>query len=226
MGLFFAPNQAAVMNSLPPDQRGAGAGMLNTFQNSATVLSMGLFFTIVTLGLAARLPSHLFRGLVAAGVNPAASHLVASEPPIGSLFSAFLGYNPIRELLGPTGALQQLPAHQAAYITSRSFFPNLISEPFAGGMHLAFTFAAFVTLIAAIASALRGKRYFYTPQPTTAEPAAAELAKGAAESAELVGLDESAAIADLDAPAGSRPNGRLAASSSPGEELDASRGGG
>jgi MFS family permease len=193
MGLFFAPNQAAVMNSLPPDQRGAGAGMLNTFQNSATVLSMGLFFTIVTLGLAARLPSHLFRGLVAAGVNPTASHLVASEPPIGSLFSAFLGYNPIRELLGPTGALQQLPAHQVAYITSRSFFPNLISEPFAGGLHLAFTFAAFVTLIAAVASALRGKRYFYTP-----EPAAAELAKGAAESAELVGLDESAAVADLD----------------------------
>jgi len=227
MGLFFAPNQAAVMNSLPPDQRGAGAGMLNTFQNSATVLSMGLFFTIVTLGLAARLPSHLFRGLVAAGVNPTASHLVANEPPIGSLFSAFLGYNPIKELLGPTGALQQLPAHQVAYITSRSFFPNLISEPFAGGLHLAFTFAAFVTFIAAVASALRGKRYFYTP--AAAEPARGELAKGAAESAELVGLDESAAVAGLDAaaPAGTVPNGRLAASSGPGgEELDASRGGG
>jgi MFS family permease len=236
MGLFFAPNQAAVMNSLPPDQRGAGAGMLNTFQNSATVLSMGLFFTIVTLGLAARLPSHLYKGLIAAGVAPAAAKTVSSEPPIGSLFSAFLGYNPIKELLGPTGALQHMPAKQVAYITGRSFFPNLISEPFAGGMHLAFTFAAFVTFIAAVASALRGKRYFYTPQATAAEPAAAELAegaaelaKGAAESAELVGLDESAAVADLDAaaPAGNAPNGRLAASSSPGgEELDASRGGG
>src|SRR5215831_4520687 len=208
MGLFFAPNQAAVMNSLPPDQRGAGAGMLNTFQNSATVLSMGLFFTIVTLGLASRLPSHLYKGLVSQGVNPAAAHLVASEPPIGSLFSAFLGYNPIQELLGPTGALKQLPAHQAAYITSRSFFPNLISEPFAGGMHLAFTFAALVTLIAAVASALRGKRYFYTPP--SPEPATAELARGAAESAELVGLDEATAVAglDADAPAGTAPNGR------------------
>ena len=96
MGLFFSPNQASVMNSLPAEQRGAGAGMLNTFQNSATVLSMGLFFTIVTLGLAARLPSALFRGLVAAGVSPAAAHTVANEPPIGSLFSAFLGYNPIQ----------------------------------------------------------------------------------------------------------------------------------
>ena len=110
MGLFFSPNQASVMNSLPPEQRGAGAGMLNTFQNSATVLSMGLFFTIVTLGLAARLPSHLYRGLVAAGVAPGAARTVANEPPIGSLFSAFLGYNPIKELLGPTGALQHLSA--------------------------------------------------------------------------------------------------------------------
>src|SRR5580704_5720554 len=163
MGLFFSPNQASVMNSLPADQRGAGAGMLNTFQNSATVLSMGLFFTIVTLGLAAKLPSHLFKGLVAAGVDPAAAHTVANEPPIGSLFSAFLGYNPIQELLGPTGALQHLPARQVAYITGRSFFPRLIEQPFAYGMHLAFTFAALATLIAIVASALRGKRYVYTP---------------------------------------------------------------
>ena len=110
MGLFFSPNQAAVMNSLPPNQRGAGAGMLNTFQNSAQVLSMGLFFTIVTLGLASKLPGHLYRGLVAAGVAPSAAHIVANEPPIGSLFSAFLGYNPVKELLGPTGALKHLSA--------------------------------------------------------------------------------------------------------------------
>jgi len=162
MGMFFSPNQAAVMNSLPPDQRGAGAGMLNTFQNSATVLSMGLFFTIVTLGLAARLPAQLFRGLVGAGVAPVAARTVASEPPIGSLFSAFLGYNPVKELLGPTGALQHLPARQVAYITGRSFFPKLIEQPFAHGMHLAFTFAAGATVIAVIASLVRGKRYYHS----------------------------------------------------------------
>jgi MFS family permease len=189
MGLFFSPNQAAVMNSLPPDQRGAGAGMINTFQNSATVLSMGLFFTIVTLGLASRLPSHLFKGLVAAGVNPAAAHLVANEPPIGSLFSAFLGYNPIKELLGPTGALQKLPAHQVAYITGRSFFPKLIEEPFAGGLHLAFAFAAGATLIAVVASALRGNRYVHAE-----ESVIEELAEGAAASAAAVGLDETAGL--------------------------------
>ncbi len=192
MGMFFSPNQAAVMNSLPPDQRGAGAGMLNTFQNSATVLSMGLFFTIVTLGLASQLPSHLYQGLTAAGVAPGPAHLVANEPPIGSLFSAFLGLNPIQELLGPTGALQHMSAHQVAYITGRSFFPQLIEGPFAHGMHLAFTFAAIATGIAIIASALRPKRYLHT-----AEPLLEELAEGAAETAGLVGLDETADLPGL-----------------------------
>jgi MFS family permease len=185
MGLFFSPNQASVMNSLPPDQRGAGAGMLNTFQNSAQVLSMGLFFTIVTLGLAAELPSHLFHGLTAAGVAPGPARVVANEPPIGSLFSAFLGFNPVKELLGPTGALNHLSASQAAYVTGRSFFPSLIEEPFANGLHLAFGFAAAVTFIAVVASALRGKRYIHKVQPV-----AEELAEGAADSAVEVGLSE------------------------------------
>jgi MFS family permease len=226
MGMFFAPNQAAVMNSLPPDQRGAGAGMLNTFQNSATVLSMGLFFTIVTLGLASRLPSALYRGLTAQGVNPAAAHLVANEPPIGSLFSAFLGYNPIKELLGPTGALQHMPADKVNYITGRSFFPSLIEQPFAGGLHLAFTFAAIATLIAIIASAIRPARYVHATQPVTEE-----LAEGAADAAVVTGLDESAEVADLEdgaAAGGKNGNGRLGTSARAGvgEELDASRGGG
>ncbi|MGH3150282.1 MAG: MFS transporter, partial [Streptosporangiaceae bacterium] len=192
MGMFFAPNQAAVMNSLPPEQRGAGAGMLNTFQNSATVLSMGLFFTIVTLGLASQLPSHLYKGLVAAGVAPGPAHLVANEPPIGSLFSAVLGLNPIQELLGPTGALQHMPAHQVAYITGRSFFPQLIEQPFAHGMHLAFTFAAIATAIAVVASALRPKRYLHAD-----EPLIEELAEGAARTAGVVGLDEGADLPGL-----------------------------
>ncbi len=165
MGLFFSPNQAAIMNSLPPDQRGGGAGMTMTFFNSATVLSMGLFFTIVTLGLASKLPAHMFRGLTAAGISPAAAHTVANEPPIGSLFSAFLGYNPIQELLGPTGALRQLPPHQVAYLTSRSFFPSLIEQPFAYGLHIALDFAAGATAIAVLASALMGRRYIHSEEP-------------------------------------------------------------
>jgi MFS family permease len=222
MGLFFSPNQAAVMNSLPPDQRGAGAGMLNTFQNSATVLSMGLFFTIVTLGLAARLPSHLYKGLVAAGVAPAAAHTVASEPPIGSLFSAFLGYNPIKELLGPTGALKSLPARQVAYITGRSFFPKLIEQPFASGLHLAFSFAAGATVIAIVASAARGRRYLHTP-----EPLLDELAEGAAEEGGLVGLGAvDPAVLVPNGKENGRRNGRHngARGTEADEEFDTSRG--
>jgi hypothetical protein len=116
-------------------------------------------------------------------VAPQAAHTVAAEPPIGSLFSAFLGFNPIKQLLGPTGALDQLPAHQVAYITGRSFFPKLIEEPFASGLHLAFTFAAIATGIAILASALRGKRYLHEP-----EPVLDELADGAAEAGGLEGL--------------------------------------
>jgi MFS family permease len=206
MGLFFSPNQASVMNSLPPDQRGAGAGMFMTFQNSATVLSMGLFFTIVTLGLASRLPSALYSGLVKAGVAPAAAHTVANEPPIGSLFSAFLGYNPVKELLGPTGALQKLSPSQATYITGRSFFPRLIEEPFAGGLHLAFTFAAIATGIAIVASALRGRRYIHTATDVEAEapvdpvigemvtlPADDELADGLVSGAQASGAKSAGA---------------------------------
>jgi MFS family permease len=168
MGLFFSPNQAAIMNSLPPDQRGVGSGMTNTFFNSAVVLSMGLFFTVVTLGLATHLPSHLYNGLTAAGVDPTAAQRVANEPPIGSLFSAFLGYNPVQQLLAPTHALQQLPAHQAAYITSRSFFPSLIAQPFADGLHLALGLAAGATTIAMVASMLMGPRYIHAEDPVLA----------------------------------------------------------
>jgi hypothetical protein len=193
--------------------------MLNTFQNSATVLSMGLFFTIVTLGLASRLPSHLYRGLVAAGVAPSAAHKVASEPPIGSLFSAFLGYNPIKQLLGPTGALQQLPARQAAYITGRSFFPDLIEQPFAGGLHLAFTFVAAATAIAIVASAVRGRRY-----PHATEPLLEELAEGAAEEGGLAGL-EPVAPAELSANGKLSSNG-ASATVGANPELDTSHGSG
>jgi MFS family permease len=186
MGMFFSPNQASVMNSLPPDQRGSGAGMLNTFQNSAQVLSMGLFFTIVTLGLAATMPTHLYQGLTAAGVPGKAAHLVANEPPIGSLFSAFLGFNPIHQLLGPTGALKHLTHSQVAYLTGRSFFPHLIEQPFATGLHLAFDFAAGATVIAMVASALRGKRYVHGQHASISD----EIATGAAENAAAVGLPE------------------------------------
>jgi MFS family permease len=160
MGLFASPNRAAVMNSLPPDQRGAGAGMSGVFQNSAMVLSMGIFFTLIISGVASVLPRSLYKGLVAQHVPTALAATVSHLPPITSLFSALLGYDPIRSILGPA-ALAKVPAHSAGVLTGRTFFPTLIATPFSDGLTLAFTFGAIACALAAVASLLRGKRYVH-----------------------------------------------------------------
>jgi MFS family permease len=157
MGLFASPNRAAVMNSLPRGDRGAGGAMNQTFQNSAQVLSIGVFFTLMIVGLAATLPDAMSAGLQQHGVDPATAHRVAQLPPVSILFAAFLGYNPIQHLLGPH-ALAVLPAHDRVVLTGHEFFPTLISDPFRSGLHAAFAFAIVACLIAAAASALRGGR--------------------------------------------------------------------
>jgi hypothetical protein len=158
------------MSSLPPEHRGAGGAMNQTFQNSAQVLSIGIFFTLMIIGLAATLPETMSAGLQAHGVPPATAHHVATLPPISILFAAFLGYNPIEHLLGPH-VLAGLSAHDQAALTGSSFFPNLISGPFQDGLHAAFAFAIVACLIAAGASLLRGGRMVHDDEP--AEPAAA-----------------------------------------------------
>jgi MFS family permease len=185
MGLFAAPNTSAVMNSLPANQRGAGAGMLNTFQNSASVLSIGVFFTVIALGLASQLPHALFGGLTAQGVPAQAAQQISTLPPIGSLFAAFLGLNPIQQLLGPHVLAQVGPTH-AAYLTGRSFFPQLISGPFGHGLHLAFDLAAISTFLAAGFSWLRGGGQAHH-QRTLATQAAEGLAAVGALAGEEVG---------------------------------------
>jgi MFS family permease len=178
-GLFSAPNQAGIMNSLPPDKRGAGAGMAATFQNSAMVLSIGVFFTLIIIGLSANLPSHLYAGLVAQGVPKHKALQVSQLPPVGTLFAAFLGYNPIGQLLGST--LHHLPAAKATYLTGRGFFPELIAPPFMDGLHEAFDFAIVACLLAGVASVLRGGKYVHVEMPAadviaTADAIAGEVA--------------------------------------------------
>ncbi len=158
-GLFASPNQAGIMNSLPPRQRGAGAGMAATFQNSASVLSIGIFFTLIIVGLSASLPHALYSGLVAQGVPSAAAARVAHLPAVGSLFAAFLGFNPVATLLGPI--LPHLAPAHAAYLTGRAFFPRLIAPAFMSGLRAALDFAALACVLAALASALRGGRYVH-----------------------------------------------------------------
>jgi hypothetical protein len=180
MGLFASPNRAGIMNSLPPRQRGAGAGMAATFQNSAMVLSIGIFFSLLIVGMAGGLPGALQSGLQAHGVPAATATRVAHLPPVASLFAAFLGYNPIQQLLGP--ALTHLPHAQAAVLTGRSFFPRLMTAPFSSALSTAFTFSFIACLVAAGASWLRGGKYHYrdqeheVPRQSTGPQATAEPA--------------------------------------------------
>jgi MFS family permease len=172
MGLFSSPNRAAVMNSLPPSQRGVGGGMNATFQNAASVLSIGLFFSLMIIGLSSRLPSTLDHGLVVHGVPAADAARVAHLPPVASLFAAFLGYNPMRNLLG-AHTLKALPGAQAHALTGRSFFPRLISSPFHTALVYAFVFAIAACAVAAVASLLRGGKYHWS-EPVRAHATGAD----------------------------------------------------
>ena len=159
-GLFMSPNRAGVMNSLPSEHRGAGSGMNTTFQNSAQVLSIGIFFSLMIVGLSAVLPTSLYNGLVHQGVPSQVATQVAHLPPVSTLFAAFLGYNPMQHLLG-TSVLVHLPAGRVAVLEGRSYFPHLISAPFRQGLHAAFDFATGACLVAAVASWSRGRRYVH-----------------------------------------------------------------
>ncbi|HZV51926.1 MAG TPA: MFS transporter, partial [Candidatus Dormibacteraeota bacterium] len=161
MGAFASPNRAGVMNSLPPQHRGAGAGMSATFQNSAQVLSIGIFFSLMIAGLSSKLPKSLYNGLTAHGVPAAAATRVAHLPPVSTLFGAFLGYSPVQHLVGPT-VLGHLPKSQQDVLVGRQFFPDLISAPFRSGLHEAFTFAIVACAVAAVASWLRGGKYHWS----------------------------------------------------------------
>jgi len=194
MGAFAAPNRAGVMNSLPPEHRGVGSGMNSTFQNSAQVLSIGIFFTLMIIGLSATLPASLYHGLVAHGVSSSVAEKASHLPPVSTLFAAFLGYSPIQHLVG-TSVLAHLPAHQAAVLTGRSFFPMLISAPFADGLHAAFDFAIVACLLAAGMSWLRGGKYHYRSEPElveTSSPSAPEAVGAGAVGAGAGAVDAGA----------------------------------
>ena len=199
-GLFAAPNTASVMSSVPASERGAAAGMGSTFMTAGTVLSIGVFFSLLIAGLANSLPSTLGSGLQAAGVPADAAQRAAELPPVGSVFAAFLGFNPVQALLGPQ-VIGRLPADQAARITGQQFFPQLISDPVHSGLVVVFLAAAGLAVVAAVASALRGSRYVHVDEepvvvddgavgeapvpPVAAEPEDPQRSAGASVSARL-----------------------------------------
>ena len=168
-GMFSAPNSAAIMNSVPPNERGGAAGIQAAFMNTGMVLSIGIFFSLMIVGLTSTLPKAMFNGLTSHGVAVAQAHTVASMPAVGSLFSSFLGFNPLKSLLG-TQAATHVSSAQWSTLTGKKFFPNLIQSPFHHGLIIVFVMAIAMSVVGALFSALRGKRYIF-PQETLAKHA-------------------------------------------------------
>jgi MFS family permease len=157
-GMFASPNSSSIMGSVPARDRGVASGMRSTFQNSGTAISIGVVFTLMIAGLSSSLPSTLSNGLVKVGVPSGVAHQVATLPPVSSLFASVLGVNPIQHLLQPTGVLAKLPAASQATLTGREFFPSLLAGPFHSGLVVVFGVSAGLSVLAGLASLLRGKR--------------------------------------------------------------------
>ena len=155
-GMFSSPNTSSIMGSVPAEQRGVASGMRATFQNSGSLVSIGIFFSLITAGLAATLGTTLSTGLTKSGIPAVVAARIAHLPPTSALFAAFLGYNPMATLV-PANVLQALPAARRVTLLGHSFFPNLISPPFSLGLHNVFYLSATMCLVAALASMLRGK---------------------------------------------------------------------
>ena len=160
-GMFAAPNRTSIMNAVPARARGAASGMTGTFQNAGNSLSIGIFFSLMIAGLATTLPNALFKGLTTHGVAPAFATQAAGAPPVGSLFAAFLGYNPIASILQAYPGLKQLSAGNVSALTGKTFFPQLISQPFHSGLVIVFITAAILSVIGAVASILAGGKYMH-----------------------------------------------------------------
>ncbi|GAA3720759.1 MFS transporter [Streptomyces tremellae] len=166
-GMFSSPNTSSIMGSVASEYRGVASGMRSTFQNSGTALSIGVFFSLMVSGLAAKLPATLSSGLQGQGVPAATAHQVASLPPVSTLFATFLGNNPVQHLLGPSGVLDRLTGAQRRTLTGHSFFPQLVSGPFHHGLVIVFTVAAGMALVSAVASVLRGRHQRADGQPAS-----------------------------------------------------------
>jgi MFS family permease len=178
-GLFASPNTSAIMSSVPAHTRGAASGMRSTFQNSGMSLSIGIFFSLMVIGLANTLPRSLTAGLTSQGVPLAQASTIAHLPPVSTVFAAMLGYNPVQNLLAPSGLLHTLPAHNVAVLTGKQFFPTLISGPFHHGLMIVFTAAAIMSLLGALVSWFRGKHFVFQEEPAAVpDNSEALLARG------------------------------------------------
>jgi len=162
-GLFAAPNIASIMNSVPPEHRGAASGMRATLQNTAQTISLAIFFTVIITGLSSSLPAALSEAMTSAGV-PQLATVFSSISPTSALFSAFLGYNPMQSILANpqlASGVAQIPRSTLTYLEGQTFFPRAIAPSFVSALDLSFYIGAALSLAAALASLLRGRAYIH-----------------------------------------------------------------
>ncbi len=152
MGMFTAPNTSAVMSSVPAETRGSASGMLTTMRNVGTTASMGIFFTILILGLTSILPHTLSSGLSGAGAFSLIPYMT-KLPPTDAIFSVLLGINPVKEIIGLTGVTVSKSVY--ATITARTWFPGVFAPAFMSSLHIVFYTAFGITLAGGILSLLR-----------------------------------------------------------------------
>ena len=208
-GLFASPNTSAIMSSVPARDRGVASGMRSTFQNSGMSLSIGIFFSLMIVGLAATLPRALSAGLRAQGVPAAVAAQVSHLPPVSTVFAALLGFNPVQHLLAHSGVLATLPRHSVAVLTGNQFFPHLISAPFHHGLIIVFTAAALMSATGAVVSLMRGGQFYYEDEPASAGSPAPATA----------GRPGLAGVAVPNGQAAGEPNGQAAPAGSPAPPL-------
>jgi MFS family permease len=162
MGMFAAPNITAIMNSVAPQQRGVASGMRMTLQNTGQTASMGIFFSIVLIFLTRLLPGSFTTALATAGA-PQLIPVFTNIPPTSALFSAFLGYNPVTTILAslPASFSSLISGSAMATISGIHWFPLALAPAFMGSLRMSFYAGAGIFLVAALLSALRGKRYIH-----------------------------------------------------------------
>ena len=165
MGMFASPNTASIMNSVPPERRGSAAGMRSTLQNSGATIGLSLLFTITLVALSGSLPHSVNAALVSAGA-PQLTSVFDQIPPTTALFAAFLGYNPMQTVLSqlPSSMTGSLSSQTRTVLTGMTWFPHAIAPAFMSSLNVAFYFNVGLALLAAAASALRGKKYVYAPE--------------------------------------------------------------
>jgi MFS family permease len=191
-GMFAAPNVASIMNSVPPEYRGAASGMRATLQNTGQTVSLAIFFTVIITGLSSSLPSALSNAMTSAGV-PQLAGAFTSISPTSALFSAFLGYNPMQAILSLpslSSVVSQIPPSTLTYLEGQTFFPNAIAPAFISALDLAFYIGAALSIAAAVASLLRGRVDIYgeakkqeqqqAPAPAVLTPQAGKASTSAA----------------------------------------------